>query len=125
MELVTKQVELLNLFKKNILEFIDELIEQYEEEGDLLVLRFFLSEQLPVETLMMQFIKYVYPHRELIYSKNEAFFLEKDNIFGSSPKDKVIHFKELYQKMSPDNRVTLWEWFHAFMNICEKYIQCK
>ena len=122
MDVVTEQVKLLNLFKTNILEFLDELIEQFEEEGDLLVLRFFLSEQVPIEMLMNQFLLYVYPHSELIKKRDEVFFLEKDNIFGMSPKDKVVHFKELYLKMSTEDRTTLWDWFSVFISICEKYI---
>jgi len=125
MELVNEQVKLLTLFKNNILEFIDELMNQFEDEGDLIVLRFFISEQIPVETLMYQFITYVYIHKELIKNKDEKFFLEKDNIFGSSPKDKVIHFKDLYLRMTSEDKETLWAWFNVFISICEKYKSLK
>lgn len=118
---IEKQVELLVLFKKTMIEFLDELIEQFDQEGDLIVLRFFLSEQIPLETIMNQFNSYVYPMKDMIKNRDEKFFLERDNIFGSSPKDKVIHFKELYMKMAKDDRVTLWTWFDTFIMICEKY----
>lgn len=121
MDALQRELDLLNLFKKNMIEFLDELIEQFEEEGDLIVMRFFLSEQVPLEYLMTQFIHFVYPHRELIRSKNEQFFLEHDNIFGASPKDKVIHFKQLYLKMAPEDRDTLWSWFQMFIQLCEKW----
>lgn len=121
MELLDKQLDLLKLFKKNIIEFLDELIEQFEEEGDLIIFRFFVSEQIPIETLMKRFIEYIYPLRDMIINKNEKFFLENNNIFGSSPHDKVIHFKELYMKMNEDDRNILWVWFKAFLTICEKY----
>ena len=123
MEHLEKELDLLNIFKKNLLEFLDELIEQFEEEGDLIMLRFFFSEQVPVELIMKQYITFVYPHRQLIRSKNETFFLEKENIFGISPKDKVVHFKTLYLRMAPDDRDTLWSWVQTFLTICEKYIQ--
>jgi len=118
---IEKQVELLVLFKKTMIEFLDELIEQFDQEGDLIVLRFFLSEQIPLETIMHQFNSYVYPMKDMIKNRDEKFFLERDNIFGSSPKDKVIHFKELYMKMAKDDRATLWTWFDTFIMICEKY----
>jgi hypothetical protein len=57
--------------------------------------------------------------------KNETFFLEKDNIFGSSPKDKVIQFKQVYLKMADDDKETLWLWFNTFIDICEKYLRTK
>lgn len=121
---IEKQVEMLVLFKKTMIDFLDELIEQFDQEGDLIVLRFFLSEQIPLETIMLQFNNYVYPVRDMIKNRDEKFFLERDNIFGSSPKDKVIHFKELYLKMAKDDRATLWIWFDTFIKICEKYKEC-
>lgn len=121
MDLIQKELDLLLLFKKNMIEFLDELITQFEEEGDLIVMRFFLSEQVPVELLMEQFNRIVMPNIELIRKRDEQFFLEHDNIFGASPKDKVLHFKELYLKMQKEDRDTLWDWFHLFVSICEKW----
>jgi len=121
MEILEKQLELLKLFKKNIIEFLDELIEQFEEEGDLIIFRFFVSEQIPIETVMKRFMEYIYPLREMIIHRNEKFFLENNNIFGSSPQEKVIHFKELYVKMNEEDRSILWIWFKTFLAICEKY----
>lgn len=118
------EIKLLELFKKNMLEFLDELIDQFEDEGDLIIMRFFLSEQIPLEDVMKQFNTFVMPHKELIQSKNEKFFLEHDNIFGSSPKEKVIHFKKLYLRMSLDDKDTLWSWFQVFISICDKWNAC-
>ena len=118
-----KQVELLHLFRKNMVDFIDELIEQFEDEGDLIVMRFFFAEQIPIENMMTHFINYIYPFKDMIHAKDEQFFLERDNIFGSSPKEKVIHFKTLYNKMAEDDKKTLWIWFESFISICDKYIK--
>ena len=106
-----------------MIEFLDELIEQFEEEGDLIVMRFFMSEQISVEMIMKHFIKFVYSHKEKIMNKDETFFIENDNIFGSSPKEKIVHFKNLYINMTEEDHETLWAWFRCFINICEKYIQ--
>jgi hypothetical protein len=119
-----RQVELMTLFKKNLLEFFDDLIEQYPQEADLIMYRFFLSEQIPVESLMERFIKFVLPHRAEIAERNENFFIANDNIFGSSPKDKVIHFKNLYLGMNRENRETLFEWFDSFLMLVDKYQEC-
>lgn len=120
-ESLKAELKLLQLFKKNMLEFLDELIDQFEDEGDLIIMRFFISEQIPLEDLMKQFNTFVMPHKELIQSKNEQFFLEHDNIFGSSPKEKVVHFKQLYLRMSTDDKETLWSWFKLFISICDKW----
>jgi len=118
---IEKQVELLKLFQKNMIEFLDELSDQFEEEGDLIIFRFFISEQIPLETLMEKFISYIHPHKEMIRERNDKFFLERDNIFGSSPQEKVIHFKKLYLLMSAEDKATLWSWFDVFIQISEKY----
>ncbi len=119
-----RQVEIMTLFKKNLLEFFDDLIEQYPQEADLIMYRFFLSEQIPVETLMQRFIHFVLPHRQQISSRDEAFFISNDNIFGSSPKDKVIHFKNLYLGMNEENREMLFQWFDSFLMLVDKYREC-
>ncbi len=119
-----RQVEIMTLFKKNLLEFFDDLIEQYPQEADLIMFRFFLSEQVPVETLMQRFVQFVLPHRQQISGRDEAFFISNDNIFGSSPKDKVIHFKNLYLGMNAENREMLFQWFDSFLAIVEKYQKC-
>lgn len=125
MEHLEKEVEILQLLKKNILEFLDELIEQFEEEGDIIVMRFFMSEQISLELLMSKFIKLIYPYKEKIKTKDESFFLEHESIFGFFSQDKVFHFKQLYLRMSEENRDTLWSWFSCFISICEKYIKLK
>jgi hypothetical protein len=116
-----KQVEIMMLFKKNLLEFFDDLIEQYPHEADLIMYRFFLSEQIPIESLMSRFIEFVLPHRDEIEGRNENFFIANENIFGSSPKDKVIHFKTLYLGMNKENRETLFQWFDSFLMLVDKY----
>jgi hypothetical protein len=121
---IAKQVEVLKLFKTNMIEFLDQLIEQFDQEGDLIMMRFFISEQIPLEDLMNRFILYILPYRDMILKKNEQFFLERDDIFGSSPTDKVIHFKHLYNRMDEDDKETLWAWFSQFISICDKYKQC-
>ena len=48
---------------------------------------------------------------------------ENENIFGASPKDKVIHFKKLYLSMGKEDRLTLWAWFDSFILLAEKYVK--
>lgn len=119
-----RQVEIMCLFKKSLIEFFDDLIEQYPQEADLIMYRFFLSEQIPVESLMTRFIQFVLPHRQKIVDRDESFFISNDNIFGSSPKDKIIHFKNLYLGMNQENRETLFQWFDSFLLLVDKYKEC-
>jgi hypothetical protein len=117
-----KQARIEKLFKENLNDFFDELIQQYPQEGDLLIMRFFLSEQIPMQDLMNQFIRYVLPLRTAIANRDETFFLERDNIFGASPKDKVVQFKNLYLGMNADDRLVLFEWFDCFVKLADEYV---
>lgn len=117
-----QQINIMNAFKENMTDFFDELIEQYPSEEDLLIMRFFLSEQIPMETLLTQFIRHVLPLRQAISKRDESFFLENENIFGTSPKDKVIRFKNLYLGMNKEDRVVLFQWFDSFIAIADQYI---
>ena len=119
---IIKQVEAMGLFKKNMMEFFDDLIEQYPEEGDLIVIRFFLAEQTPVEIMINRFIDVVLPNRQHIKEQNEVFFLQNENIFGASPKDKVVHFKQLYLRMDEEERQVLWAWFQSFVVLADNYL---
>jgi hypothetical protein len=125
MDQLEKEIEILKLLQKNMIEFLDELVGQFEEEGDLIVMRFFIAEQISIEDIMKQFITYVYPYKDKISNKDESFFLENKNVFGSSPQDKVIHFKRLYLQMQEDDRDTLWAWFSCFISICDRFIGLK
>lgn len=117
-----QQISIMNAFKENMTDFFDELIQQYPQEQDLLIMRFFLSEQIPMETLMSQFIRFVLPLRDAVTNRDESFFLERDNIFGSSPKDKVIQFKNLYLGMGKEDRLVLFVWFDSFVAIADQYV---
>jgi hypothetical protein len=119
---VAEQVEAMGRFKKNMMEFFDDLIEQYPEEGDLIVIRFFLAEQTPVETMIRRFIETVLPNRHHIKNRDETFFLQNENVFGASPKDKVIHFKQLYLRMDKAERSVLWDWFQSFVLLADNYL---
>jgi hypothetical protein len=120
---LAKQMEAMSLFKKNMMDFFDDLIEQYPEEGDLIVIRFFLAEQTPVEIMIHRFIDVVLPNRQRIASRDETFFLTNDNVFGASPKDKVMHFRELYLRMDDTERATLWDWFQSFVALADNYLK--
>lgn len=122
MTVFEEQARIEKLFKDYLNDFFDELIQQYPQEGDLLIMRFFLSEQTPMEELLKQFIRYVLPLRSAIANRDETFFLERDNIFGTSPKDKVVQFKNLYLGMSKEDRLILFEWFDCFVKLADEYL---
>jgi len=113
-------------FKDSIISFLDELIEQFPDQGDIIIFRIFLKDQIDVNFLIQQFTKFVLPHKEIIQKRNEEFFLENDNIFGSAVgKNKILHFKKIWasDRLDKEDREQIWKWFDLFIRHSERYIE--
>jgi hypothetical protein len=125
---VDNMISLSNTFKISIIDFIDEMIAQFQEETDLILLRVYFDTHLSDIELMEHFVTYVYPHKKLILEKNDAFFLdEKNEIFGPIEQTKVSHFKNLWlsKKTDKHTKETIWMWFRSFIHATEQYLALK
>ena len=78
------EIEILIEYKKQLISFLDELISQLPQEGDLIILRLFISNQIPIKDAMDNFIHKINTNgqelRKFVKERNESFFLEH-NIF--------------------------------------------
>ena len=122
--------EILREFKDQLLNFFDELIQQFPEEGDLVVLRIFLGSQIPIKQVMEAFTLKINSNnmevRNIIKERNEVFFLEH-NIFGDVSNDKVNHFRKLWRSGNLDDcdKNTIWQWVDSFVYLSDKYVKIK
>ena len=118
--------KILMIFKDKIIEFFDELISYFPEEGDLLVMRIFFKSQIPMADAMRVFSTQINQNDQLlkimVENRNDKFFLEH-NLFDVFGKDKVGHFKNLWlsNKLDSDTRETIWIWIDFFVNLTDKY----
>ena len=117
------KIELLRSFKENFIIFLDELIEQFPEENNIMVFRIMLHDQLPVEDVIINLCRKILPYKELIINKDEKFFLNDENIFSDLDNEEVIHFKKLWNSDKLDNqdKDEIWNWFRFFIIQSEKY----
>ena len=117
------KIQLLSEFKTKLVAFFDELIEQFPEEGDLIVLRIFLNDQIPIADVMDTFVKKLLPLKEVVKRRDESFFLSNDVLFEKLNKDKVSHFKKLWThpKLDQDDKNAIWAWYDFFISLSEKY----
>lgn len=106
----------------NLKEFLDDLLETLPEEEDLLIMRIFLIEQVPIDILINQINRFVLPHRNKIKNRDEEFFLNDDGIFGKIEGKKVLHFKDIWKsnRLSSDDKKTIFVWFDQFVNIMDE-----
>lgn len=118
--------DVLREFKKSIIAFIDELITQFPNEGDLVIARIFLNDQIPIRDVMLIFNQKISQDngklRQMIKDRNEAFFLEHD-IFDFVGKNKANHFKRLWRsgQLDDDDKHVVWKWIDSFVYLADKF----
>jgi hypothetical protein len=123
-------IEILLEFKNSLVTFFDELIDQFPEEGDLIMVRIFLKDQMPIENVMTIFINNLYKDdqrlKKMVKERNENFFLE-NNVFDTLGKDKILHFKKLWRsgRLDADDKKVVWKWIDSFIFLGDKYTKSK
>jgi hypothetical protein len=119
-------IDILQRLKRTIMQFIDDLIDIFPQESDLIIIRVFFEDQVSVQTIAESFIIHVLPYRNMIKARNDKFFLEEDNIFAMIDTGKVLHFKRLWlsKLLDMEDRQTIWSYFDTFITLVEAYQKC-
>ena len=124
------KLQVLIEFKTGLISFFDELIDQFPNEGDLVIFRIFLKDQILIEDVMNIFNNAINKDngslKKMIKDRNETFFLE-NNIFDSISKIKITHFKKLWRSGSLDeeDKKVVWRWIDSFVYLGDKYLKIK
>ena len=124
------ETQILIQFKKSLICFVDELIDQFPQESDLIILRIFLKDQIPIEDVITKFIYTINKNdqelKKYITSRNEIVFLESD-IFGGISKSKSINFKKLWRSgnLDAEEKETVWKWIDSFVKLSDLYNKSK
>ncbi len=119
---------ILKEFKNNIIDFLDELIEQFPEETDIVIGRIYIKDRISADELMSNFIKSLVPFRQRIVDEDDIFFMENaGSLFSSSNSSRVNHFKVIWKssKLQQDDRKVIWSWFKAFLHLADKFVAVK
>lgn len=120
--------DILQEFKNQLVNFFDELINQFPSEGDLVVIRLFLSNQIPIRDVMNHFNYQLNKDNKLfktmIKNRDEQFFLD-NNLFdlSGSKRDKMSHFKRLWRSgvLDDEDKMVMWRWVDSFVYLTDKY----
>lgn len=118
---------ILKEFKEQIIIFIDELIDQFPLEGDLIAFRFFIKDRSLIEDLMNDLIVDLLPFKSMAKNKDEKFFLENRDVFKHMDQSRVLHFKKLWKSgtLDEDDKHVIWTWVDLFLNMAERYKEAK
>ena len=120
-----KKISLIREFRMVLVSFLDELIEQFPHEGDFVIIRIFIKDQVPMADVLGRFIRDLLPCAEQVKSRNEKFFLDNTLLYsGASVADsKVNHFKNLWlsNQLDDNDRETVWKWMDALNKMASQY----
>lgn len=120
---MSSQIDLLNKLKNNLLIFIDELISILPSESDLVLVRFFIKDHVPIADVMTYISNKLLPLDNYVKAKDDRFFLEHQVLFEElrDEQNKVNYFKNVWTNLDEDNKEVIWNWFALFLNIAKKY----
>ncbi len=124
--MVLNKLEILKLFRENLILFLEDLINLFPQEGDFIKARLFLHD-CPLEELLKYCSTILINNSTKIINRDEDFFLT--NISGllncttDVSTQKVNYFKSLWlsDTMSPEDRIEMWNWFKNFLRISQEY----
>jgi hypothetical protein len=121
---MSTRIELLIQLKDQLIIFFDELIDLLPEEPDLVIVRIFLKDRIPITDVMEYITDSLVPLKNLIKERDDNFFLDHNILFEKLDDNKVNHFKKMWSNNSLDRETknTMWLWFDSFIYLAEKYI---
>jgi len=125
------KLSVLKEYKRSIITFIDELIDQFPTEGDLVMIRIFLNDQIPIDDIMKAFCYDVNKNdgeiRKFIKERDDKYFLDHNIFDGFGGKSKANHFKKLWRssELDDDDKNTIWRWIDSFVYLSDKYAKCE
>ncbi len=126
----TESNRILVEFKTNIISFFDELIDQFPEEPDLVVVRIFVNDQVPIEDFIDLFVYNLNRSdqrlRNCIKERNEKYLLENRlfSIFDS--KNKIVKIRKFWRsRLDDDDKIVIWKYLAMFVYLADKYLKSK
>ena len=122
------ELQLLQTFKTQIIQFLDELIQQFPNESEFLIIRIFVKDQIPLGDVLGRFIKECLPYHKSVLDRDEKFFLESNiivNALGGNEMGQEVmnRIKELWKsdQLDGEDREMIWAWLALFFKIAKKY----
>ena len=126
------EILILKEFKKNLISFVDELIDQFPSEGDLVILRIYFNDQCEIKEVMESFTQYLNKDDNIIKKnieeRNDSFFLNHNTLFENVvDKTKIIHFKKIWRspQLDQEDKEIIWKWIDSFVFLSDKYAKNK
>lgn len=119
---MTDRLQILKTFKTTLISFVDELIGQYPNDSELILIRIFLKDQIPIQDIMNEFIIKLDKYKPLIEAKDDAIFKNDDFLnFGGQTGLNNLKKEWNANNIDEEDKNIIWEWIKSFIFLCEKY----
>jgi len=119
----SKAITVLSDFQTSLVRFFDILAEMFPSEADFVIIRIMIKDQIPTNEVMNFFINKILPEKEIIKTRSDSFFIEKNTLFSLGPF-KSNNFKTLWStELDTDEKKMVWSWLDTFIFLVEKYIK--
>ena len=125
------EILILRDFKKNLTAFIDELIDQFPSEEDLIALRIFFNDQVDIKKVMESITHNLNKDdqklKEYIKDHNDCFFIDGFTIDYLNDEPKTIHVKKIWRspRLDQEDKQVIWKWIDGFVYLSDKYAKNK
>src|SRR3989304_4222059 len=120
----------LTRFNSQIEGLLETLTKSFPDFTDIKIFKekFNLAKKANPQLVLLIFLKYIYPYKEKVINKEEQFFLsdsltykftndedlqKQTNINNEYILTKALNLKELWKKMNPQQKETLWTYFNV------------
>ena len=114
-----------NKFKSSLLQFLDELIEQYPTYPSIVIVRIFIKDRMTAEKVIKMYVVEVLPYYSLIEKKNEILFTDLNVIykscFGANSEKDIQNLKDIWKNSNEENKKAIWKWIDFFSLLSNKY----
>jgi hypothetical protein len=112
-------------FHATLINFVDELIGQFPQEGDLIVFRIFIKDKIPIHDLVIHLVSRVANCRDKLDNRDERFFLEEESMFEGANKSKILNLKTLWRSpdLDSEDKACIWQWVISLIGLADKYVE--
>ena len=126
-QVLRTRLDYLKLFKKNLIDFFDEIIEQFPNDPDFIMTRIFIKDKMPIEEVMNGFLINFVPNEHLVDEKNDEKIIQLISSFGLEiPENKINKMVKLWKtELDEDDREVMWSLLKTFTTISKKYSVCE
>lgn len=117
------KAQIIDVFKKNLTDFLDDLIILLSYDPKLVIVRHVLL-AFPLDKVLDTFADRILPYKDMVLKRDENFFInETSDIFDGIHPTEVGYFKNIWlsDKVSDADKQEIWNWFNVFLRIAMKW----